>query len=173
MRVKQQWRTRQLSSWLAWYRASLTAWFFHTLDPPKGYRHIYIWLAFQTEGKSIYLLLLSRVKGSPTIGKIPLDSQIVHVCYWATPVSSHASTSTGKTDFCVDLYIPFGWSGTPAHSQLVLCEILCIWRCIPDASAERDVLPLLLPLHLLSSSWIAIIKFLVLSTRKIFMTIPV
>ena len=29
------------------------------------------------------------------------------------------------TKFCVNLCIPFWWSGTPASSQLVLCEILC------------------------------------------------
>ena len=37
-------------------------------------------------------------------------------------MSSHASTSAGKTEFCVDLYIPFGWSGAPAPSQLVLWD---------------------------------------------------
>ena len=132
----------------AWYQASLIPWLFHTLDSPRGYRHIYIsGLAFQTEGKSIYLPLLSRVKGLPNTGRIPLNFQVVYMCYWASPMSSHASTSTGKTEFCVDLYIPFGWSGTPAYSQLVLCEIPCIWRCIPDASMERGLLPFLLLLH--------------------------
>ena len=127
----------------AWYQASLIAWLFCTLDSPRGYRHIYIsGLAFQTEGKSIYLPLLSRGKGLPNTGKIPLNFQVVHMCYWASPMSSHASTSAGKTEFCVDLYIPFGWSGAPAPSQLVLCEILCTWRGVPDASVERGVLPL-------------------------------
>ena len=114
----------------------------------RGYRHIYIsGLAFQTEGKSIYLPLLSRVEGLPNTGKVPQNFQVVHMCYGASPMSSHASASTGKTEFCVDLYIPFGWSGTPAYSQLVLCEIPCIWRCIPDASMERGLLPFLLLLH--------------------------
>ena len=40
------------------------------------------------------------------------------------------------TKFYVDLYIPFWWSGTSAHTQLVFCEIFCIWRCTPDASVE-------------------------------------
>ena len=34
----------------------------------------------------------------------------------------------------------FWWSGTPAHSQLVFCMHFSVWRCIPDASMERDVL---------------------------------
>lgn len=100
------------------------------------------WPSRQKDLKSIYLPLLSRVKGLPNIGEIPLNFQAVHMCYWVSPTSSHASTSTGKTEFCVDLYIPFGWSGTPAHSQRVFCEILCIWRGIPDACVERGVRPL-------------------------------
>ena len=56
-----------------------------------------------------------------------------------------------STEFCVDLCIPFRWSGTPASSQLMLCKIFCIWRCIPDASMERDVLHFhLLLRHLVS-----------------------
>ena len=31
------------------------------------------------------------------------------------------------------------WSGTPVHSRLVFCLHLCVWRCIPDVSMERDV----------------------------------
>ena len=108
----------------AWYQASLIAWLFRTIDPPRGYRYIYIsGSAFQTEGKSIYLSLLSRVKGLPNTGKIPQNFRVVHMCYWASPMSSHASASTGKTRIYVDLCIPFGWSGAPAHSQLVLREI--------------------------------------------------
>ena len=30
------------------------------------------------------------------------------------------------TEFCMELHILFWWSGTPASSQLVLCEIFCI-----------------------------------------------
>ena len=37
-------------------------------------------------------------------------------------------------------YILFHWSGTPVHSQLVFCMHFCVWRCILDVSAERDVL---------------------------------
>ena len=43
------------------------------------------------------------------------------------------------TWFCLDLYIPFWWSGTGACSQLVFCEVF--WRYIPSASVERDALP--------------------------------
>ena len=28
------------------------------------------------------------------------------------------------SEFCVELYIPVWWSGTPVSTQLVLCEIL-------------------------------------------------
>ena len=42
-------------------------------------------------------------------------------------------------------------SGTPVLSQLVFCMQLCVWRCIPDASTERDVLYIELLLCLFSS----------------------
>ena len=45
------------------------------------------------------------------------------------------------TEFCMDLYILFHWSGPPVHSQLIFCMHFCVWRCIPDVSVERDVLP--------------------------------
>ena len=51
---------------------------------------------------------------------------------------------------CMDLYIPFQWSGIPVSIQLVLCEI-CICRCVPDASVEREVLHVHLLLHYLVS----------------------
>ena len=38
------------------------------------------------------------------------------------------------------LYILFQWSGTPACSQLVVCNHFWVWRCIPDVSMERDIL---------------------------------
>ena len=40
---------------------------------------------------------------------------------------------------------------TAAHSQLVFCKIFCIWRCMPDISAERDVLHFYLLLYHLGS----------------------
>lgn len=48
----------------AWYQVPLIASFYHMLDPPRGYRNIYVsGLAFQTEGeRRIHLPLLSRVK---------------------------------------------------------------------------------------------------------------
>ena len=45
------------------------------------------------------------------------------------------------------LYFLFHWSGTPVHSQLVFCMHLCVWRCTPDVSGERDVLHVHLLLH--------------------------
>ena len=45
------------------------------------------------------------------------------------------------------LSILFYWSGTPVCSQLVFCRHLCVWRCIPDVSMERDVLHIHLLLH--------------------------
>lgn len=47
--------------------------------------------------------------------------------------------NTDLCEFCVDPYVPFCWSGTPVRCQLVLCEILCIWRCIPNELMERKV----------------------------------
>ena len=38
-----------------------------------------------------------------------------------------------------EAYILFR-SGPPVHSQLVFCMHVCVWRCIPDGSMERDVL---------------------------------
>ena len=43
------------------------------------------------------------------------------------------------SSYQVVLYIPFHWSGTPVHSQLVFCMHFYVWRCIPDVSVERDV----------------------------------
>ena len=45
-----------------------------------------------------------------------------------------------SSKFCVDLYIPFWWSWTPACSQLLFCKIFCVLRCIPDTSVETEVL---------------------------------
>ena len=47
----------------------------------------------------------------------------------------------------VGLYILFHWSGTPVHSQQVICMHFCVWGCIPDVSSERDVLQVHLLLH--------------------------
>lgn len=70
-----------------WYQASWMAWLYHTFHPLRGYRNIYMsGLALQTEGeRRIHLPLLSRVKGLPSIGKIPLNFQVVHMCYRAHP----------------------------------------------------------------------------------------
>ena len=44
-----------------------------------------------------------------------------------------------STTFCVYLCIPFWWPRIPASSQLVLCETFCVWRYIPVASVEKNV----------------------------------
>ena len=44
-------------------------------------------------------------------------------------------------------YIPLWLSRTAASTQLVLCEIFCIWRCILNAPRERYVLHVHLLLH--------------------------
>ena len=68
-------------------------------------------------------------------------------------LSSFSSYFLCPAKFCMVLYIFFWWSGTPAHSQLVFCNIFCVWKYIPDASVERDVLHvhLLLCNHILWS----------------------
>ena len=42
------------------------------------------------------------------------------------------------TQLCRDLYSPFQCPRSFASFQLVFCENCCIYRCIPDASMERD-----------------------------------
>ena len=51
------------------------------------------------------------------------------------------------TQLCRDLYSPFQCPRSSASFQLVFCENCCIYRCIPDASVERDELHV----HLLSA----------------------
>ena len=50
---------------------------------------------------------------------------------------------------------------TPAHSQHVFCKI-CVWRCLPDASVERDVLHV----HLLSHHLVSLTVILVLGEME-------
>ena len=59
---------------------------------------------------------------------------------------SHSKGSGLDLEFCVGLYILFCWSG-PVRSQLVFCMHLCVWRCIPDVSVERDIFHVHLLLH--------------------------
>ena len=54
------------------------------------------------------------------------------------------------TQLCRDLYSPFWCPSSSASVQLVFCENCCIYRCIPDASVERDEPHVLLLLHLLT-----------------------
>ena len=60
---------------------------------------------------------------------------------------SHSKGSELDLEFCMVLYIPFHWSGTPVYSHLVFCMHFCVWRCIPDVSVERDLLHVYLLLH--------------------------
>ena len=53
----------------------------------------------------------------------------------------------------MDVCILFPWPGTPASTQLVLCEIFCIWICIPDT----------LEIHSMSTY-----SFTIFSTTRIF-----
>ena len=63
------------------------------------------------------------------------------------------------TEFCVVLYILFHWSGPPVHTQLVFCMHVCVSRCIPDVSMERDVLHIhLLLCHLVFPPVFAILN---------------
>ena len=87
--------------------------------------------------------------GDLTPASVPLPSEL--------QVQSHSlsfsSSFLHPSEVCLNLYIPFQWSWTPAISQLVLCEILCIWICIPDASVEGEVLYVhILLCHLVVSS---------------------
>ena len=61
-----------------------------------------------------------------------------------TPV--FPSSSFVLLSLCL-LYIIFCWSDTPVCSQLVFCMNICVWRCIPDVSMERDILYTHLLLH--------------------------
>ena len=45
-----------------------------------------------------------------------------------------------STEFCVVLYILSLRPGTLAHSQLVMCKRVCVWRCISEVPVERHVL---------------------------------
>ena len=67
------------------------------------------------------------------------------------------------TKFCLALYILFHWSGPPVHSQLVLCMHFCVWRCIPDASMERDGLHV----HLLLCHPVLFDSFLILMIKAV------
>lgn len=46
--------------------------------------------------RRIHLPLLSRVKGLPSIGKIPLNFQVVHMCYRAHPCHLWFNTQEGR-----------------------------------------------------------------------------
>ena len=75
------------------------------------------------------------------------------------------------TLFCVILYILFHWSGTPVCSQLVFCMHVCVWRCIPDVSEEKDVLHVhLFICHLVlpwSAFWLVLHSFIDLLNKTL------
>ena len=60
----------------------------------------------------VHILPLLQFHQPPGIGPVPLILSF--------------SSFLHPTKFCMDLYIPFWWSGTPASCQLVFCEIFCI-----------------------------------------------
>lgn len=175
MRVKQQRKKHQLSSWLLLgiKRHWLLDFFVHLTHQEVTDTFIsQDWPSRQKDLKSIYLLLLSRVKGLPSIGEIPLNFQAVHMCYWASPTPSHASTSTGRpSSVWICVFLLDGQELLPTLS-----------RCSVRSSASEEVFlthpwreecsPSTCSPTILSSSRIAIVKFLMLSTRKIFVTIP-
>ena len=45
------------------------------------------------------------------------------------------------------IFLSWSWSRTLATTQQAFCEIFYIWRCIPDAFVERDVLHIHLVLY--------------------------
>ena len=120
------------------------------LCPCPGYVGWWYWLF-------VWFSLLSdchkKLLHSPTVSNASPGSQTIalmwgsHSCFSSftlrVQVQSHSlffPSFLHPTEYCMGLYISFWWSGTPTSSWLVLCEILCIWRCIADASMEREVL---------------------------------
>ena len=71
-----------------------------------------------------------------------------------------SSVKTWPMEFCMDLYIPFRWSGALAHSQQAFWKIFCVWRYIPDASMEKDLLHIHLLLHYLVFQYVYIFTYL-------------
>ena len=68
-----------------------------------------------------------------------------------TPGHRFCPTSSHPTQLCRDLCSPFWCPRSSVSVQLVFCENCCIYRCIPDASVERDELHIFLLLHHLYS----------------------
>ena len=63
---------------------------------------------------------------------------------WGSDPCFSSSTLRGQVQSswhsCMVLHVLFHWSGPPVCSQLVLCMHVCVSRCIPGVSMERDVL---------------------------------
>ena len=93
---------------------------------------------------------------APTASNAPPLSQTVALMWGSDPCFSTPTSPVqiqsyslscflpsfiSPTKFCVVLYFLFQWSGTPACLQLMFYKIFYVWRCIPDVSMERDVLP--------------------------------
>ena len=105
-----------------------------------------VWFSFHL-GCHRSALSLSALNVSPLT---QLPNVGIRPCFSSPTIegrSSHTNTpvfppctSVLLSFACVVLYILLRWSGTPVHSQLVLCTHYCVWGCIPDISMERDVL---------------------------------
>ena len=90
-------------------------------------------------------------KQMPQCGDLTPASPPPTVQIQSYSLSSSLSSFLCLAKFCVVLYTLFWWSSPLVRSQMVFCKIFCVWRCIPDASMERDVLHICLLLcHLRS-----------------------
>ena len=117
-----------------------------------------VWFSFYSDSHRSAVALFYRLKCFPSVQTIDsmcgsdtcFSSQPPQVQFQSCSLSSFSFPCIILTSF-VWVYIPFQWSGTLAHSQLVFCDIFCIWRCVSDALMERDVLHIHLLLHHLVS----------------------
>ena len=97
-------------------------------------------------------VLAWRIPGTREPGGLPSmgSHRVGHD--WSDLALAFSPLFLHPTKFCVVLYNLFHWSGTPVHSQLVLCMHFCVLSCIPDVSLEGDVLHIYLLLcHLVLS----------------------
>ena len=132
------------------------------LCPSPGYVGLWqvlsVWFSFYSYCHRSAVALPYRLKCFPFVQTI--------ASMWGCGTCFSSPTPQEKFQFCslssfslpciilpsfVWVSIPFQWSGTLVYSQLVFCEIFCIWRCVSDALMERDVLHIHLLLHHLVS----------------------
>ena len=117
-----------------------------------------VWFSFYSYCHRSAVALSYRLKCFPSVQTIAsmwgcdtcFSSPTPQVKFQSCSLSSFSLPCIILPSF-VWVSIPFQWSGTLAHSQLVFCEIFCIWRCVSDALREKDVLHIHLLLnHLVS-----------------------